>query len=414
MKQWLSSWGRVSDRKQQLREACAHSALIGFLVLAAAGLPWVGTVSASDRSATKSSFVYVGTYTRTTSKGIYGYRFDAKTGQLAPVGLLAELPNSSFMVSDPHHRYLYAVSETGVHGHPQGSISSFAIDPKTGSLTLLNKVDSGGSGTCHVALDNTGKTLLIVNYSGGTVASFAIKADGSIGERVSLDQHTGSSVNPERQKGPHPHEVAFSPDNRFMFVPDLGTDQVNVYQFDAAKGTFSPATPPFVSVKAGLGPRHLIFGRGGKFAYLVCEMGSSVVVFSYDPTRGLLTPVQTISTLPAEITGENASAEIEVDRSGRFLYVSNRGHNSITVFAIDLHHGTLTQVQNIPTRGNWPRSFAIDPTGKYLLVANQYSNQMAVFAINSKDGQLTPTGNLLDIATPVFVLFMSANPHPTQ
>jgi 6-phosphogluconolactonase len=364
--------------------------------------------------AKKSSFVYVGTYTRTTSKGLYGYRLDAKTGQFAPIGLLAELPNPSFAVSDPRHRYLYSVTETGNHGRSQGSISSFAIDPKTGSLKLLNKVDSGGGGTCHVALDNTGKTLFIVNYSSGTVASFAIKTDGSIGERTGFDQHTGSSVNPDRQKGPHPHEVVFSPDNRFMFVPDLGTDKVNIYRFDADKGTFSPSTTPFVSVKAGLGPRHLTFGRRGRFAYLVCEMGSSVVVFSYDPVRGLLTPVQTISTLPADFKGEDASAEIEVDRPGRFLYVSNRGNNSITVFAIDPRHGTLMRVQVMPTQGKWPRSFAIDPTGKYLLVANQDSNQMALFAVDGKNGRLTPTGKLLDVASPVFVLFTAASPNPSQ
>jgi 6-phosphogluconolactonase len=388
------------------------------VVLAVFVLAWAGFArplrgETKKIPAASSYLVYVGTYTAGTSKGIYDYRFDPKTGQLTPVGVAAEVVNPSFLATDPQHRFLYAVTEMGqAHGpdayKTNGSISSFSIDRKTGALTFLNKIDSGGGGPCHLVVDKTGKMLFVANYGSGSVASFAIKPDGSIGERTGFDQHTGSSVDPARQKGPHAHAVVLSPDNRFLFVPDLGTDQIKIYRIDAAKGTFTPNDPPFATVKAGYGPRHFTFGRGAKFAYAVCEMGSSVAVFSYDPAKGSLTPVQTISNLPSDFKGVNNSAEIEVDRSGRFLYASNRGNDSITVFAIDPVKGTLTNVQVVPTQGNMPRNFAIDPTGKYLIAANQKSNNMVVFAIDSKDGQLKPAGQTLDIASPVDILFVPA------
>jgi 6-phosphogluconolactonase len=360
-----------------------------------------------------SYLVYVGTYTAGTSKGIYDYRFDPKTGQLTPIGVAAEVVNPSFLATDPQHRFLYAVTEMGQEHGPDASkkngfISSFSIDRKTGALTFLNKIDSGGGGPCHLVVDKTGKMLFVANYGSGSVASFAIKPDGSIGERTGFDQHTGSSVDPARQKGPHAHAVVLSPDNRFLFVPDLGTDQIKIYRVDAAKGTFTPNDPPFATVKAGYGSRHFTFGRGAKFAYAVCEMGSSVAVFSYDRVKGSLTPVQTISNLPSDFKGVNNSAEIEVDRSGRFLYASNRGNDSITVFAIDPVKGTLTNVQVVPTQGNMPRNFAIDPTGKYLIAANQKSNNMVVFAVDPKNGQLKPAGQTLDISSPVDILFVPA------
>ena len=387
--------------------------VLAVLVLAWAGFPRILRGETKKIPATSSSLVYVGTYTAGTSKGIYNYHFDPKTGQLTPIGVAAEVVNPSFLTTDPQHRFLYAVTEMGQARGPDanksnGSISSFSIDRKTGALSFLNKVDSGGGGPCHLVVDKTGKMLFVANYGSGSVASFAIKPDGSIGERTGFDQHTGSSVDPARQKGPHAHAVVLSPDNRFLFVPDLGTDQIKIYRVDAAKGTFTPNDPPFATVKAGYGPRHFTFGRGAKFAYAVCEMGSSVAVFSYDPAKGSLTPVQTISNLPSDFKGVNNSAEIEVDRSGRFLYASNRGNDSITAFAIDPVKGTLTNVQVVPTQGNMPRNFAIDPTGKYLIAANQKSNNMVVFSIDPKDGQLKPAGQTLDISSPVDILFVPA------
>jgi 6-phosphogluconolactonase len=360
-----------------------------------------------------SYFVYIGTYTGSTSKGIYGFRFDPKTGKLTSTGLVAELANPSWLVTDPQHRFLYAATEMGPEPgadnyKKNGSISSYSINPKTGALTFLNKVDAGGGGSCHLVVDKTGKILFVANYGSGNVASFAIKADGTIGERTGFDQHTGSSVDHARQTGPHAHAVVLSPDNRFLFVPDLGLDQIKIYRVDTAKETFTPNDPPFATVKAGLGPRHFTFGREGKFAYAICEMGSSVAVFAYDPAKGSLTPLQTISTLPPDFKGEDNSAEIEVGRSGRFLYASNRGNDSITVFAIDPVKGTLTKIQVAPTQGKIPRNFAIDPTGKYLVAANQESDQMVVFDVDQSTGQLKPAGQVVSVPTPVSILFVPA------
>lgn len=363
--------------------------------------------------AASSYLAYVGTYTASSSKGIYSFRFDPATGQLKAIGVAAELPNPSFLATDPQHRFLYAVTEMGPEPgaddyKKNGFVSSYSINRKTGALTFLNKVDAGGGGSCHLVVDKTGKMLFVANYGSGNVASFAIKADGSIGERTGFYQHSGSSVDPARQKGPHAHAVVLSPDNRFLFVPDLGTDQIKIYRVDAQKGTFAPNDPASAPVKAGYGPRHFAFGHGAKYAYALCEMGSSVAVFSYNPATGSLTPVQTISNLPEGFKGEDNSAEIEVDRSGRFLYASNRGNDSITVYAIDPAKGTLTKVEVVPTQGKTPRNFALDPTGKYLIAANQDSSTMVVFSVDPKDGRLKPAGQPIDTPSPIAILFVPA------
>jgi 6-phosphogluconolactonase len=377
-------------------------ALLGLFVAA-----WAGAASAKAPPASPY-LVYVGT----TSAGIYSYRFDSKIGQLIALGKVAECDHCEWLATDPQHRFLYVLGDGprkhGANGHQaNGFLSSYSIDRETGKLTFLNQVDSAGSIPAHVVVNPTGKTLFVANYGTGSLISFAIKPDGSVGERIGFDQYTGSSINPVRQEGPHAHEAVLSPDNRFLFVPDLGTDQLKIYRVDAAKGTFTPNDPPIVTVKAGLGPRHFIFGHGAKFAYVLCEMGSSVLAFSYDPVKGSLTPVQTISSLPPDFTGVDNSSEIGIGRSGRFLYASNRGHDSITVFAIDPAKGTLTKVDTVPT-GKIPRSFAIDLTGKYLVVGNQMSDNIAVFAIGQKDGLLKPAGQPLEIAAPVAILSVPA------
>lgn len=360
----------------------------------------------------QSYFVYVGTYTGADSKGIYGYRFDEGAGGLAPLGVAAEIVNPSWAVTDPAHRHLYAVTEMiepGPNAYKvNGYISSFSIDPRTGSLTFLNKVSSGGGGPCHLVVDQTGKILFVANYGSGNVASFAIQGDGGIGAMTGQDQQRGQSVDPQRQQGPHAHAVVLSPDNRFLFVPDLGLDRILIYRIDKAKRTFAPNNPSYVSVRPGLGPRHFVFGAGARFAYLLCEMGSSVVTFSYDRASGKLAEVQTISTLPTDFSGKDNSAEIQVGPSGRFLYASNRGHDSITVFHIDTRTGLLEKIQIVPTQGKTPRNFAIDPTGRYLLAADQDSNEIVVFTIDSGSGQLSPTGQVVRIASPVCVFFVSA------
>lgn len=388
------------------------SLLSAFILLLVIGPRFLSAESKNMKPAS-SYLVYVATNPATHRQGIYNYRYDPHSGKLTPIGMAAEQANLGWLTTDPQHRFLYAASESdpqlGARGHKgEGSIASYSIDRKTGALTFLNKVDGGGAGSCYLLVDDSGKTLFVANYGSGSVASFAIKHDGSIGERISFDQHTGSSINPVRQEGPHAHAVVFSPDRRFFFVPDLGTDQIKIYRVDASKGTFTPNDPAFVTVKAGLGPRHFTFGRGGKFAYVVCEMGSSVVVFSYDPVKGSLTPVQTIFNLPDGFTGIDNSAEIEMDQSGRFLYASNRGHDSITVFAVDPAKGTLTKVQVAPSLGEIPRNFALDPTGKYLIVGNQMSNSLVVFSVDPKDGKLKATGEKLEVPSPCDILFVPA------
>ena len=404
---WLRSGPFLRRRFRFLR---AIICVIAAAVIAASAQG--ENLPASSAHHQRGYFVYVGTYTGADSKGIYGYQFEAETGRLTPMGLSAEVVNPSFAVTDPAHRHLYAVTEMNEQGpdpyKTDGYINSFSIDPRTGSLTFLNKVSSGGGGPCHLVVDKTGRILFVANYGSGNVASFAIEANGRIGKMTGLDQHGGSSVDPRRQQGPHAHAVVLSPDNRFLFVPDLGLDRILIYRIDEVKQTFTLNNPSYVSVNPGLGPRHFVFGAGANFAYAVCEMGSSVVTFSYDRESGKLTPKQTISTLPADFSGEDNAAEVDVGPSGRFLYASNRGNDSITVFHIDMNTGLLNKIQIVPTQGKIPRNFVIDPTGRYLLVANQNSNNIVVFAIDAGNGQLTPTGQAADVPSPVSMLFVPA------
>jgi 6-phosphogluconolactonase len=368
---------------------------------------------AQGASARGDSFVYVGTYTDTPAKGsgIYLYRYEAKTGHLTALGVAAEVANPSFLATDPRNRFLYAVTERGSDPNVKGAtsdqtVSSYSINPKTGALSFLNKVSSAGGMPCHLVVDQTGKILFVADYGSGRVVSYALNPDGSIGAQTGLGQDSGSSINPRRQEGPHVHSTVLSPDNRFLFTPDLGLDQIKIYKIDPANGTFAPNDPPSVSVTPGLGPRHFAFGRGAKFAYAICEMGSSVVVFSYDREKGALQPIQTISTLPPDFTGQSTAAEIEVDRTGRYLYASNRGSDSITVFGIDQQKGTLTNLQVASTMGKGPRNFKIDPADERIVAANQNSNSLTVLKIDPHTGQLTPETETVDVPAPVCVIFV--------
>lgn len=358
---------------------------------------------------TREFFVYFGTYTRQDSKGIYAYRFQPATGTLTSVGLVGETENPSFLTIHPNHRFLYAVNEiSSYRGETAGSVSAFSIAAKTGSLTLLNRVSTHGGTACHLVVDKTGKCLLVANYgSGVSVAAFPIKGDGSLGEASTMVRHAGSSIGP-RQKGPHAHSVNLSPDNRFVLVPDLGLDRVLAYRLDPAKGALTPADPPFATVTKGSGPRHFAFHPNGQFTYVLSEMGSLVTVFAYDGAGGTMKELQTISTLPKDFSGTNNAAELFVHPNGRFLYASNRGHDSIAIFAIDPRKGTLTTVEQVSTQGKIPRGFAIDPTGAYLLAANQDTNNAVLFGIDQDTGRLTPTGDDLKIPSPVCVIFLPA------
>jgi 6-phosphogluconolactonase len=275
-------------------------------------------------------------------------------------------------------------------------------------LTLLNEVPSRGSDPCYVIVDKTGKFVLVANYTGGNVAVFPILEGGGLGEASAFVQHTGHGTNPQRQEGPHAHYINLSSDNRFAVAADLGLDEILIYRFDPTKGTLTANDPKFVSVNAGAGPRHFGFSPSGNFAYVINEMQSTVTAFSYDADRGQLHSLQTISTLPKDFAGANDDAEIQVHPSGKFLYASNRGHDSIAVFAIDESKGTLTALEYVSTQGKEPRNFEIDPTGSRLFVANQKSDNIVIFRIDPKTGRLAHTGDVLHVPSPVCVKFVAA------
>ncbi len=350
--------------------------------------------------------VYIGTYTAKTSKGIYAYRFNPATGRLVSLGLAAETVSPSFLAIAPDGDYLYAVNET-IRGKRDGGVSAFAINRRTGKLAFLNQVSSLGTSPCYVSLDKTGKYVLVANYGSGSVAVFPVGPDGRLGKASAFIQHTGSSVNPRRQRGPHAHSVNVSPDNRFAISADLGLDKLLVDHFNAMDGTLTPANPAFARVEAGSGPRHFVFSPNGRFLYVVSEMGSIVTAFSYDASDGVLHRLQTLSSLPKSFKGDSTGAEIDVLPSGEYLYASNRGSDTIAVFRINGRKGTLTPVQYEPTGGKNPRNFEIDPTGSYLFAANQDSASVVIFRINQKTGRLSPTGRRLDLDSPVCVKFLA-------
>jgi len=375
------------------------------------------TASAAKDSPKDKYLLFVGTYTEKESKGIYAYRFDAASAELTPLGVAAETTNPSFLAIDPSRRFLYAVNEVPKYkGGNSGAVSAFAIDRQkndrqkndlpTGKLSLLNEVASRGADPCYIAFDRTGKYALVANYTGGSVAVFPVRADGHIGDSSAFVQHLGSSVNRKRQEAPHAHWIETTPDNRFAIAVDLGLDELLVYRFNPENGSLTANDPPYAKVDPGAGPRHLAFHPNGKFVYVVNELQSSITTFSYDPSRGALHALKTVFTLPKGFSGNNHTAEIQVHPGGKFLFASNRGHDSIAVFSIDSHTGALTLVDHFPTQGKTPRNFDIDPTGKFLLVANQDANNIVVFRIDPNSGRLTPTNQTHHVPSPVCLKFM--------
>ncbi|MBI3465189.1 MAG: lactonase family protein, partial [Planctomycetes bacterium] len=326
---------------------------------------------------------YVGTYTSGKSEGIYIYRMDLATGAMTRVGVATGVKNPSFLAIHPNRRFLYSVSEIAdLDGKKTGGVTGFAIDSETGKLTMLNAQPSEGAGPCHLVVDRTGKSVLVANYGGGSVAALPIGEDGRLGKATAAIQHKGSSVNPGRQEAPHAHSINVDPTNRFAVAADLGLDKVLVYRLDAAKGTLEPNAPPSASVAPGAGPRHFAFHTNGRYAYVINEMHCTVTAFSYDAERGVLKEIQTLTTLPHEVREGYSTAEVQVHPSGKFLYGSNRGHDSIAIFSIDPSSGKLTAVGHQPTGGKTPRNFAIDPTGQFLLAENQGSDTIVVFRID--------------------------------
>ena len=356
--------------------------------------------------------VYVGTYTDGDSEGIYVYRLDGSSGALAYESKATGVENPSFLAIGPQGRFLYAVNEIEeFNGGPAGSVSAFSIEAHTGGLTFLNRRSTGGPGPCHLSIDRTGACVLAANYGGGSVSMLPIHHDGTLGDATGFIQHKGSSVDPERQEGPHAHSIVISPDNRCAFAPDLGLDEILIYKLDLTGGQLIPNDPPSVAVAAGAGPRHFDFHPDGKYAYVINEIGNTITAFGYDEARGALHAIETVPTLPDDFEGVSPTADIHVHRSGKILYGSNRGHDSIVIFRIDQDTGRLTYVDHASTRGQNPRNFAIDPTGSYLLAANQDTGNIVVFRIDEQTGRLTPTGHSADVPAPVCLKLI---PVPTR
>ena len=376
---------------------------LGILVLATL---LISNLPGAQVKSRQSYFMYVGTY----GTGIYASVYEPGSKEIKTSELVGELPNASFIIDDPSHRSLYAVGED-----EHGSVASFGIDATTGKLRLQNKVAVKGAGPCHLSLDQAAKMLFVANYSSGSVTVLPVESDASLGEPSQVLQLAGKGPVTDRQEGPHAHEAVISPDHHFVFVPDLGADKVRAFSIDAANHQLKSRPDLDVSVTPGMGPRHLTFGSGSKFVYVVGELNSGVTAFKYH--AGKFMPIQSLSTLPKGVTGitktsdgktvENNPAEIAYVDSTKTVYVSNRGHNSISVFHADTRNGKLTMIQNVPTQGDEPRHFATDPTGHMLFVANQNSNNIVLFNI-AEDGKLAPTGQTINVTKPVCVLFVPA------
>lgn len=350
---------------------------------------------------------YIGTYSRGDSKGIYSFVLDTGAGTLTPEGLVAETENPSFLAIHPTGKYLYAVNEIDKYqGQASGSVTAFKINASSGKLERLNEVAAGGTTTCHVNISRNGKFAVIANYGSGSCAAFALGPDGKLGERTAFHQHAGTSSDPGRQKGPHAHSVNFDTQNKHVIVADLGLDQVKVYNFNAATGAMTPNEPAFTKVKAGSGPRHFSFHPSGKYAYVINEMACTVTAFNWNAAKGTLTEIDTITTLPGPVEKGFSTAEVVAHPNGKFVYGSNRGHNTIAVFQVDAATGKLKTVEHKSTQGAVPRNFSIDPTGQFLIAANQNTDTIVPFRINQTSGALEQVGAPVKAPVPVCVRYL--------
>jgi len=372
------------------------------LILAALGALMM-TSGAAARPAGGARLVYTGTFTDSGSaEGIYAFRFDEATGALTSAGLAVKTESPAWIGLHPDGRHLYAANEVD-----EGTVSAFEIDRATGRLTFLNAQSAHGARPCHFAIDPTGHALVVASYNSGTVALLPIGADGRLGAATAVVQHTGSSIVPDRQAGPHAHQAVVDPSGRFLLAIDLGLDEVLVYRLDAGKGTLVPHTPKAITVERGAGPRHLAFSQDGRHGWVINELNNTIAPFAWDAARGVLTPsAPAVPTLPAGFTGRSSTAEIAVHPSGRVLYGSNRGHDSLARFSIDPASGALTAAGYTQNVGNAPRHFAIDPAGRWLVAAGQDSNTLTVFAIDPADGRLSPAGAPISTPKPVCVVFV--------
>jgi 6-phosphogluconolactonase len=365
--------------------------------------------SAKASRGQKEVRVYVGTYTSNSkSEGIYVCKFDLKTGKMILVSTAGNVPDPSFLVADRNGKYLFAVNELlEFEGKPSGSVSSFAIEAKTGSLKFVNKQSSMGGAPCHISITEDAKFILVANYLGGNVSVFPLGPDGRIGPSSDLIQHSGSGPNKERQLSAHAHSITLDKKGRFAVAADLGIDRVMIYEFDRGRGKLRPnSLQPFFQTAPGAGPRHFAFHPSGRLAFVINELSSSVTSLSYQAKTGTLKEIQTLSTLSQGFNGPNTCADIHVSPDGKFVYGSNRGSDSIAAYRIDEESGKLTYIANTPTGGKKPRNFVIDPTGNFLLAANQDSDNIVVFRIDRQTGMLQNTGQAIEIPAPVCLRFV--------
>jgi 6-phosphogluconolactonase len=382
-------------------------AALTMCAISCSGASGPGSSSSTPQSAASpTGLVLVGTYTggNTGSEGIYALQFDSATGALTSRGLAAATPSPSFLTASADRRFVFAVNELDTYeGTPSGSVTAFAVDASAGTLTALNTESSRGAHPCHLELDRTGRYLAVANYTGGNYALLPVAANGQLGPAVALVAGQGRGPT-ARQLGPHGHAVTFDAANRFLIATDLGIDRVLVFRFDPVAGTLVAHQPPSVAMAPGAGPRHFVFHPNGQQAFVINELDSTITSMKWDGRAGTFAPIGTVSTLPAGVTA-STTAEIHVHPTGRFVYGSNRGHDSVAVFSVG-EDGALTLVEIEPTRGRTPRNFTIDPSGRWLLAANQESSTIAVFSIDPSTGALTPVGDPVATPTPVSILFL--------
>ncbi|MFK8112993.1 MAG: lactonase family protein [Rubripirellula sp.] len=360
-----------------------------------------------EAASVEQMLVYFGTYTQGDSEGIYVYELNLNNGSLTKRHTVAGVDNPSFLAIHPDKTFLYAVNEVAeFQGQPGGGVTAFRIEAD-GNLTKLNERASQGAAPCHLIVDHTGSHVLAANYTGGSVIVLPIQQDGSLGKQSSFIQHLGKGTTP-RQSSPHAHSINLSNDNRFAFAADLGLDKVLIYRFDADQGTLTPNQPGFAKLEPASGPRHFSVHPNGEFAYVINEMNLTVTAFQLNQKTGALTTLQTLSTLPPGESKQpgQSTAEVQVSPSGRFLYGSNRGHNTIVAYRINESTGLLTYLENQSTGGGVPRNFGIDPTERFLLAENQKDNTVVVLRIDSETGMLSPAGTTADVPTPVCAKFL--------
>lgn len=376
--------------------------------LGAAGVHLSASRSMAAKGSRMSKFwVFVGTNTVRGSEGIYRFSFDTETGQAGPVELAATTENPTWISPDPSFRFLYGVNAIGNYqGGTTGAVSGFALDRGSGKLSFINQASSGGAGPCHLTIDSRTRALLVANYGGGSVASLSIDSQGKLSGPVSRFQHAGGSVNPSRQEGPHAHSINLDAAEKFAFAADLGLDRILIYEFDANSATLRPHQPAFASTAPGAGPRHFAFHPSGKFAYVINELDSTITAFSYDASRGALEEIQVIPTLPMGYTDQNYPAEVQVHASGRFVFGSNRGHDSIAIYRVDTETGRLSVVDHQHTSGRWPRNFGQAPGGKWMIAGNNNTDNILIYHLDDASGRLKATGQTLACPAPICFKFV--------